>query len=203
MDDFFIYKLGVSSEMYHWLFLPLMIFFSRVTDVSISTLRQISVMSGRRKLAPVLGIFESLLWLFAISTIMSNLNNFACYIGYASGFATGIFVGMTLEERLALGKVMVRIVTRREASELIDQLKESRFGYTFVEGEGKRENVKIIFSVINRHDLPDLLAIIQLHNPKSFYTVESVRHASQIADYVPTLIGGGGLFSILGNLKRK
>ena len=203
MEEFFTQQFGISPDTFRWVVLPLLIFTSRVCDVSLSTMRQIFVVSGKRRLAPVLGVFESLLWLLAISTIMKNLDNFACYVGYASGFATGIFVGMTIEEKLALGKVMVRVITRREVPELIDRLRESKFGFTFVEGEGKRENVKLIFSVVNRADLPELLDIIRSYNPNAFYTVESVRYASQISDYVPNLIGGGGLFSIFGSSKRK
>ncbi|MCU0355195.1 MAG: DUF2179 domain-containing protein [Cytophagales bacterium] len=203
MEEFFTQHFGISPDTFRWVVLPMLIFTSRVCDVSLSTMRQIFVVSGKRRLAPVLGVFESLLWLLAISTIMKNLDNFACYVGYASGFATGIFVGMTIEEKLALGKVMVRVITRREVPELIERLRESKFGFTFVEGEGKRENVKLIFSVVNRADLPELLDIICSYNPNAFYTVESVRYASQISDYVPNLIGGGGLFSIFGSSKRK
>jgi uncharacterized protein YebE (UPF0316 family) len=203
MEEFFVQRFGVSSDTFHWVILPLLIFFSRICDVSLSTIRQIFVVSGKRKLAPMLGIFESLLWLLAISTIMKNLDNFACYVGYAAGFATGIFVGMTIEEKLALGKVVVQVITRREVPELIEKLRQSKFGFTFVEGEGKRENVKLIFSVINRHDLPELLDMICTYNPNAFYTVETVRHASQITDYVPNLVGGGGLFSVFGSSKRK
>jgi len=202
MEEFFLRTLHIPSETYHWVVLPLVIFCARVTDVSTSTIRQIFVISGRRKIAPVLGVFESMVWLIAISTIMQNLNNIFCYVGYAAGFATGIFVGMTIEEKLALGKVMVRVITRREATDLIEHLRGTRFGFTYVEGEGKRENVKLIFSVVQRTDLPELIGIINQFNPNAFYTVETVRYASQPADY-STFIGGGGLFSLLGNLKRR
>lgn len=202
MEEFFVRTLQIPSETYHWVVLPLVIFCSRVTDVSMSTIRQILVISGRRNIAPILGVFESMVWLVAISTIMQNLNNVFCYIGYAAGFATGIFVGMTIEEKLALGKVMVRVITRREATDLIEYLRTTKFGFTYIEGEGKRENVKLIFSVVQRQDLPELISIINQFNPKAFYTVESVRYASQPAEY-STFIGGGGLFSLLGNLKRR
>ncbi len=145
MQEFFIRTLNIGPDTYNWVVLPLIIFCARVTDVSLSTLRQIFVISGRRNVAPVMGIFESLIWLIAISTIMQNLNNIFCYIGYAAGFATGIFVGMTIEEKLALGKVMVRVITRQAASDLIEYLRTTKFGFTYVEGEGKRENVKLIF----------------------------------------------------------
>jgi uncharacterized protein YebE (UPF0316 family) len=202
METFFTESLGISKETYQLVFLPLTIYFSRMCDVSLSTLRQIFVMSGRRNLAPVVGIFESLIWLVAISTIMQNLTNVYCYIAYAAGFASGIFLGMTIEEKLALGKVVVQVITRREATDLIDYLRSTKFGFTYVEGEGKRENVKLIFSVVQRQDLPELLSIITTFNPNAFYTVESVRYASQPANYA--MIGDkGGLFSFLTNLKRR
>ncbi|MDO1445758.1 DUF2179 domain-containing protein [Rhodocytophaga aerolata] len=202
METFFTETLGISKETYQLVFLPLVIYCSRMCDVSLSTLRQIFVMSGRRNLAPVVGIFESLIWLVAISTIMQNLTNVYCYIAYAAGFASGIFLGMTIEEKLALGKVVVQVITRREATDLIDYLRSTKFGFTYVEGEGKRENVKLIFSVVQRQDLPELLSIITTFNPNAFYTVESVRYASQPANYA--MIGDkGGLFSFLTNLKRR
>jgi uncharacterized protein YebE (UPF0316 family) len=202
MESFFTETLGIHKELYNLLFLPLLIYFARLCDVSLSTLRQIFVMSGRRNLAPVIGIFESLIWLVAISTIMQNLTNVYCYIAYAAGFASGIFVGMTIEEKLALGKVMVRVITRREATDLIEYLRTTKFGFTYVEGEGKRENVKLIFSVVQRQDLPELLNIINSFNPNAFYTVETVRYASQPATY--SMIGDkGGLFSFFTNLKRR
>jgi uncharacterized protein YebE (UPF0316 family) len=202
MEQFFIGNLGISPQTYNLVVLPLFIYFARLTDVSLSTLRQIFVMGGRRKLAPMIGVFESLIWLLAISTIMQNLTNVFCYIAYAAGFASGIFVGITVEEKLAIGKVMVRIITRREATDLIEYLRTSKFGLTYVEGEGKRENVKLIFSVVQRQDLPELIAIINNFNPNAFYTVETVRYASQPANY--SMMGSsGGLFSFLTNLKRR
>jgi uncharacterized protein YebE (UPF0316 family) len=202
MEQFFVQNLGINIQTYNLVVLPLFIYFARLTDVSLSTLRQIFVMSGKRKLAPIIGIFESLIWLMAISTIMQNLTNVFCYVAYAAGFASGIFVGMTVEEKLALGKVMVRVITRREATDLIAYLRTSKFGFTYVEGEGKRENVKLIFSVVERQDLPELIHIINSFNPNAFYTVETVRYVSQPANY--NIIGArGGLFSFFSNLKRR
>jgi uncharacterized protein YebE (UPF0316 family) len=202
MENYILEHLEISKNVYNYILLPLLIYCSRLCDVSLSTLRQIFVMSGRRKLAPVIGVFESLIWLLAISTIMQNLNNVACYIAYAAGFASGIFVGMSIEEKLALGKVMVRVITRREATDLIEYLRTSKFGFTYVEGEGKRENVKLIFSVVQRQDLPELINIINNFNPNAFYTVETVRYASQPANY-SMINERGSLFSFFTNLKRR
>jgi uncharacterized protein YebE (UPF0316 family) len=202
MESFFLEHFGISKTVYSYVVLPFIIYLSRLTDVSLNTLRQIFVVSGRRKQAPLIGIFESLLWLVAVSTIMQNLSNPTCYLAYAAGFASGIFVGMTIEEKLALGKVMVRVITRREATDLIEYLRTTKFGFTYVEGEGKRENVKLIFSVIQRQDLPELISIINQFNPNAFYTVETVRYASQ-PGYYSMIDEKGGIFSFFSSLKRK
>ncbi|GAE87820.1 hypothetical protein JCM21531_1220 [Acetivibrio straminisolvens JCM 21531] len=81
----------------------MLIFFSRIIDVTIGTIRIIFVSRGKKYLAPVLGFFEVLVWIVAISQVMQNLNNFACYFAYAAGFATGTFVGIIIEEKLAIG----------------------------------------------------------------------------------------------------
>jgi len=64
------------------------------------------VSRGKKYLAPVLGFFEVLVWIMAISQIMQNLNNFVCYFAYAAGFATGTFVGIIIEEKLAIGTLL-------------------------------------------------------------------------------------------------
>ena len=178
MENFFYHTFGISPVLFNWLILPLLIFLARISDVTLSTIRIVFVMSGRRNLAPVLGFFESLIWLIAISQIIKNISSPLSYIAYAGGFATGTYVGMFMEEKLALGKVMVRVITHREATALLHFLHSSRFGLTSVEAQGKREKVSLIFSVVERHDLPEFISIIERFHPNAFYTVESVRFVS-------------------------
>ncbi|MDX2414998.1 MAG: DUF5698 domain-containing protein, partial [Bacteroidales bacterium] len=101
--------------------LPLLIFFARIMDVSIGTVRIILVSKGYKKLAPIAGFFEILIWIIAITRIVDNLDNWICYIAYALGFATGNYIGMIIEERLALGYETVRIITKREANNLVQE----------------------------------------------------------------------------------
>ncbi|MBC7923308.1 MAG: DUF2179 domain-containing protein [Ferruginibacter sp.] len=178
MENFFYEQFGISSAAFNWVVLPLLIFCARISDVTLSTIRIVFVMSGRRNLAPILGFFESLIWLVAISQIMKNISSPVSYVAYAAGFASGTFVGMTIEQKLALGKVLVRVITRREATALLEFLRTSKYGYTNVEAQGKRENVSLIFSVVERQDLQDYIAIIERFNPTAFYTIENVRFVS-------------------------
>jgi len=73
---------------------------------------------------------------------------------------------------------MVRVITRREATALLKFLQTSKYGFTSVDAQGKRENVSLIFSVVERQDLPEFISIIERFNPNAFYTVENVRYVS-------------------------
>ncbi len=182
MESLLAARLGVDAEIFHWVLVPLFIFFARITDVSISTIRMMLVISGRKELAPFIGFFESLIWLIAIGQILQNVGSVVTYLAYASGFATGTYVGMRIEERMALGKVIVRVITQRDATALLGAIRQAQYRLTVVEAEGAYGSVSLIFTVISRRQLPALTRIIHTHNPKAFYTVENVRFASQTPD---------------------
>jgi uncharacterized protein YebE (UPF0316 family) len=172
-------SLGVPKEVFDYVVMPLLIFCARVMDVSINTLRIMFVMNGKKKIAPILGFFESLIWLLAIGQIFQNVNNPMSYIGYAGGFAMGTFVGMTIEEKLALGRVLVRVITPEPMVELIDYMKERNFRFTNVGGEGRFGKVNLLFTVMKREDLPEYVEKIKSINDKAFYTIESVKRISE------------------------
>ena len=116
--------------------LPLVIFIAEVRVVSASTLRIIFTARGHTLLAPMLGFFEIVTWLFAIGKTMQNLDNFACSLAFALGFTLGSCLGILIEKRLAMGTVVVPIITHRDATELIAVLRAASFGVTCVDGEG-------------------------------------------------------------------
>jgi uncharacterized protein YebE (UPF0316 family) len=167
------------SNTFTYLLLPLFIFCARICDVTLDTVRIIFVSKGMRKIAPVFGFFSVLIWLVAISTIMQNLNNWVCYVAYAGGFATGNFVGMVVEEKLAIGYEMIRAITRADASELITELREKGFGVTSVKAEGDEGDVGIIYIIAHRNMIKNILEIINRHNPRAFYTIESIKYVNK------------------------
>src|SRR5687767_14895742 len=132
MDKFFTETLGLSEEVFSFVLLPLLIFCARIADVSINTIRIIYVLGGRRWTATLLGSFESFIWLMAIRQIFEHLDNWICYVAYPAGFACGIFVGMMIEERIAYGKVIVRIITRKDINDLLIYLNKRQFRFTHV-----------------------------------------------------------------------
>ena len=169
----------LDSPLFNWLILPILIFCARIFDVSISTLRIIYISRNKRKLAPVLGFVEILIWLTTIRQIFSHLNNVSCFLAYALGFATGNFVGMWIEQKLAIGVQVVRIITQKQADNLIAELKQGGFGVTTIDGQGMYSAVNIIFTIIQRKDLTKVLDMIKEFNPKAFFSVEDVRMAAE------------------------
>ena len=162
-----------------WVIIPLLIFCARITDVSIGTIRLIVIGKGMKALATLLGFFEVLIWLIAISQILQNLTHWFYYIAYAGGFAAGNFVGMAIEQRLALGNVILRIITHRDAAALMEALLNEDYGVTALDAQGRFGPVKILFTLIPRNDLPRIVALVNSHNPRAFYSIEDVRFVSE------------------------
>jgi uncharacterized protein YebE (UPF0316 family) len=201
MESFFTETVGLSIETYSFFLLPLLIFLARICDVSINTIRIIYMLGGRRYTSTILGFFESFIWLMAISQIFKQLDNWVCYVAYPAGFASGIFVGMMIEEKIAYGKLIVRIITRKEVAELINYLNENNFRFTKVDAEGADGHENLIFTVLERDRLDDLLNKLKELIPTAFYTVERVKAAAE-SGALPEERGGLRVFTWLRGVIR-
>ncbi len=168
-----------DSNLFSYVVLPLLIFLARICDVSIGTLRIIFVSKGKKNVAPILGFFEVLIWITAISKIMQNLDNYINYIAYAAGFATGNLVGMIIEEKLAMGIQVIRVFTHLNGLDLVKSLNSNGFGATSVEAHGAIEKVHLIYTIVQRNELEKVLEIIDRFNPKAFYTIEDVKAVNE------------------------
>lgn len=168
----------MNSSEFNYIVVPILIALAKIIDVSLGTLRIILIAKGAKKLAPFLGFIEVLVWIITIGQVMKNLTNPYNYIAYAVGFAAGNYVGILIEQKLAIGTVIIRIITKRVASELINYLQENDFGVTVVPAEGSTGPVHIIFTVIKRSKINEVVSIIKGYNPNAFYSIEDVRYVS-------------------------
>jgi len=174
-----------------WVVIPVLIFLARIVDVTIGTARVIFVSRGYKLLAAATGFFEVLIWLLAIGQIMKNLSNPICYIAYASGFSLGNYIGIMLAEKMSLGTVLIQVMTNRDPSNLVNALKQQEYGVTTVQGQGAFNPVKLVFTIVPRTHMNEVLSIIQEHNPKSFYTTQEI--ASIAKGFFPSRKGIGGI----------
>ncbi|NLA24913.1 MAG: DUF2179 domain-containing protein [Bacteroidales bacterium] len=168
----------MSPDLMNYVILPILIFVARIFDVTIGTIRIIMVARGRKALAPILGFFEVFIWIVVVSKIMGGTNNLLHFVFYAGGFAAGNYIGILLEEKLAMGSVVVRVIIGQNSTELIDKLKEKGYGLTFMPAQGREEQVHVIFLTLKRSGLKELIPIINDFNPSTFYTIEDLRHVS-------------------------
>ena len=187
-----------SPEIFAYIVLPILIFLARICDVTLGTIRVIFISKGIKYLAPAIGFFEVIIWLLAIGQVMNNLTNVVSYIAYGAGFAAGTYVGMFIEEKISIGLVIVRVITRHDATPLIECLRQKNYGVTAIDGEGATGPVKLIFTVVQRQDLSRVIAIIKKFNPKAFYSVEEVR---SVAEGVIPVQRSHGLFSWADSLR--
>jgi len=164
-------------QVYQYIVLPLIIFFARICDVSLGTMRVIFVSKGKKNIAPILGFFELLIWITVISEVFKNADSIVCYLAYAGGYAAGNFIGLNIEERLAIGSQLIKVFSAKDVTSLQKSLNEAGFGVTVVEGDGSTGKVKILYTVINRKTFGRVEKILKEFDPLIFYVIEDVRLA--------------------------
>lgn len=152
---------------------------ARLSDVSLGTFRIILISRGMSRWAAVTGFFESLIWLVALSQVFQHLDRPINFVAYAGGYGTGTGLGVLLERRVALGLVAVRIITKEDASALIDALRAEDFGVTRVAARGLHGRVRLIFTIAKRKNLDRLMEIIRREHPKAFVSISDVRAAEE------------------------
>ena len=162
-------------DWYVWVILPLIVFLARVVDVSLGTLRIIFTSRGLRHLAPLLGFIEVFIWVSVISEVTKGAHNVVAYLAYAGGFATGNYVGMYIENKLAMGMAVIRVIVPGHVTDLAKKLQQNGFGFTVVEAKGSQGPVRLVYTVVQRKSLPKVGAIIREAYPDAFFTVEELR----------------------------
>jgi len=199
-----IFTFTISSEMLNYFIIPLLIFLARVIDVTMGTLRIIFVSKGMKYIAPVIGFFEILVWLMAISQIMYNLTNFFNYFAYAAGFALGTFFGIYLEDRLAMGYTGVILMTNKKPEEIIGKLELSGHDVTVVDMKGGTASKTMIFLIAPRKNIRGMMKIVKEIDPDVFYAIEDVKYMREI-HHLPEIKKRirGTLLSVMSAKKAK
>jgi uncharacterized protein YebE (UPF0316 family) len=150
----------------------LMIFGLRVVDVSMGTVRMLMIVRGRKLPSALIGFFQVLIFILAISKVIREVGNIWNILGYCAGFAVGTIVGMALEDKLALGFSMVRIISKTKWLEITQTLRHDGFGATEVIGEGRDGPVGIIYSMVRRKQVPAVIELCEQLDQQAFITVE-------------------------------
>ena len=157
------------------------VFAARVADVSLGTLRTIAIVHGRTAMAFGLGFFESAIWLAVVSTIVQAvMEQPALGVIYALGFATGNLVGIKVEKRIALGHLILRIISRKNSYQIADTLRSQGYAVTTFIGEGKSGQVIELYVVCRRRELKRILQMTLSLDPEAFYVTEQAGAVSNV-----------------------
>lgn len=175
-------------SVFSFCIVPGMIFIARIIDVSIGTIKFILIARGMKSMAPLLSFAEVFIWIVTLGQIMKNLDNPVNYVAYAGGFAMGTYVGMVIEERLAIGNVVIQVITSKDTSSLVESLKKGGFAYTQVNVDGSDGPSTVTYTIIKRKRLKTAINTIKSHNPRAFYTIEDVRHVSDAHEHRMTAV---------------
>lgn len=145
----------------------LIIFFAQATYVSITTVRWIILVKGRRLLASVISFFEVILWVYALGLVVNQLSNPWKIITYAFGYAVGSLVGSKIEERLALGYVLFQVITTR-IGEVAPALRKHGLGVTDWRAEGRTGEREVLMVVARRKHGPQVIQLLDQLDPQAF-----------------------------------
>ena len=139
----------------------LIIFLARVLDISLSTVRTIVMLKGRRYTAAAIGFFEALIYVLALSRLFSSLGEPVRLIAYCGGFACGVLVGTKVEERLALGFLAAQVITPTGYIDLAETLRTRGYGVTTWPASGMGGDKLVINVLFRRNELPALESLIR------------------------------------------
>ncbi len=153
----------------------LLIMMLRITDVTIGTFRMILVVQGKKYYAAMAGFFEVLIWIFAMRYIVENMDDTINLIGYAAGFGLGNILGISLEEKIALGFVQLNVISKHFTDKIAETLWKSKYGVTILPAEGVTGGMSVLIMIIKRRNMKAVIKIIESVDPDCFITVQHSR----------------------------
>ena len=145
------------------MFTCILIFFAKIIEVSLTTVRTVLITRGEKLYASIIGFVEVLIWLYVIGTVLVGINEEPLrMVAYALGFACGNYIGCILEEKLALGLMTINaIVSEKDGETLADILRAENVGVTIIEAEGLKEDKKMLILHVKRKRKCQIVKLIQ------------------------------------------
>ena len=150
----------------------LVIFLLRVIDQSLGTMRALLVAKNRPIYAALIGLFESVIWIIAISQVIKDIDDPVLIIAYAGGFSAGTIFGSYIDRIIGIGDVVVRVYSSIKAPDVAEPLRDAGHGVTVINGEGKDGAVRIYWCVVPRRKLKSVLQTIEKVNPDAYVTTD-------------------------------
>ena len=168
----------MQTPIFNWIIMPLIIFFARIIDMTLGTIRVVMIAKGMKKYAPLIGFFEVFVWLIVVRQVITSIDNLVWMIAYAGGFSAGTYIGMIISDKIKTGFVLFRIITKKNCDDLLESLQKKNYRL-IVNSNDKDNTVSIITTIVPAKDSEYVGKLIIKNNPKAFYTVENVSKVSE------------------------
>ena len=170
----------------HPILVCIIVCIAKIVEISIQSLKTVMMVKGQRFKAAALGFIECIIWGLAISTIIGTLgDDMFLLVFYCVGYAVGLFLGATIENKIALGTSNLELIANDESTEKITEyLKGRQMGYTVFDGYGSTDKMNMIFIVLPRKEMPRVLKEIRKTCDNKVFVV-----ASEVSKYA----GGYGM----------
>jgi uncharacterized protein YebE (UPF0316 family) len=141
----------------------LIVCLAKIVEISIQSLKTVMMVKGQRAKAAMLGFVECMIWGLVISTLVTTLgDNIVLLVFYCSGYALGLFIGSSIENKIAIGTSNLELIANDDSTKKITTyLKEKGRGYTVFEGHGSIDKMNMIFIVLPRKETPRILKEIR------------------------------------------
>ena len=153
-----------------------LIVLARITDVSLDTIRTVSIIQGRRAFAAVLGFFEAVVYICAVAKVLLNMNQPVYAVAYGLGFAAGTYLGMVIEQRLAFGNQMVLLLTSK-GPELAEVLRTGDYRVAEVKGHIREGDRTILCVEIPRREVQKLIRLASAVDERCDFIAHDIRLA--------------------------
>jgi len=150
------------------------IFGLRVVNMSLDTLRIRMMARGKKSLSFIFGVVETLIYLYTLSTVIQNLDNWINIAAYSLGFGVGSIVGMALDERMAVGYVHLSVISPSRGALLAETLREQGFAVTEFSGRGRDGTVTMLSVSVKRKNARKARALVEEMDENAFITAEDL-----------------------------
>ena len=161
------------------LYLCFKIFFARILDVSLGTVRTLFTVKGQRKAASLIGFVEIMVWFLVVrSAFNSDEAGLLLAVFYAGGYAVGTYIGSGIAARLIKGTVTVQVVTSSRDDSVTDAIRSAGYALTVLNVNASEYGAEkyMFFAEISASSLEDFKALVYSLDPRAFITVQETKY---------------------------
>ena len=150
------------------------IFALRVVNMAMDTLRLRMMARGQKPLSFIFGVIETLIYLYTLSSVIQNLDNWVNILAYSVGFGTGSIVGMMIDERMAVGYTHLRVISPNRGALIAETLRDQGFAVTEFSGRGRDGTVSMLSVSVKRKNSKKVREVVEELDDKAFITAEDL-----------------------------